>query len=245
MERFQVKIAKKHAVIDAIRDKPAGQLVRFAEGEPFPHKIVGHFCRRGKIIPQFLFHVILLELGMDQKVSGHEEALSRGIHRIEHRIFVFLHVSIVCEGKALHDGQKVHQVAVHPSRFTPDQFGHVGILLLRHDAASRRVRVADLHIGKLLRRPEDDLLGQPAQMGHQQAACTRKFENIVAVADCIDAVLHNSVEMELAGNFVPIDGERRTREGRCTKGRLVEPFVAVVHTIQISLEHRNVCQQMM
>ena len=88
-----------------------------------------------------------------------------------------------------------------------------------------------------MRAPEHDLFCEPAQMGHHDAASGNEFDKIIAVAYCIHAVFNYAVEPELACNHGPVDREGGAGQRRRAERKFIQPFVAVLEPLKVSLEH--------
>ena len=76
---------------------------------------------------------------------------------------------------------RADQGAVHPPRLAPDQLGHVGVLLLGHDGGAGGIGVIQLDELKLPAAPEDDLLGEPGQVHHEDRAGGEELNGKVPV----------------------------------------------------------------
>ena len=74
------------------------------------------------------------------------------------------------------------------------------------------MRVVQLDEGELARAPEDDFLGEPREMHHEDGGGGEEFHDVVAVADGIEAVRVNGVEVKLLRHELAVNGERRARK---------------------------------
>ena len=72
----------------------------------------------------------------------------------------------------------------------------IGVLLLRHQAAAGRGRVRELEEAELLRREEDEVLGDPAQVHHAERRGVEERRDEVAIAADVDAVARDAAEAE-------------------------------------------------
>lgn len=68
----------------------------------------------------------------------------QGIQSIKDAFLIFLHVLVIGQRQALHDGQKTDEVSIDTAGFAANELTHVRILLLRHDRAARGVSVIKL-----------------------------------------------------------------------------------------------------
>ena len=76
--------------------------------------------------------------------------------------------------------------------FAACKLGHVGVFLLRHDAAACGEAVGNADEGKVLAHPDDEFFRQAADVDHDEAGGGGKFDGKVAVAYGIQAVLANA-----------------------------------------------------
>src|SRR5699024_7043762 len=88
---------------------------------------------------------------------------------------------IVSQRDTFHGGEDGDQGAVNAARLSSEKLRDIGILLLRHNAASRAVGVVDLHETVLIGIPEDDLLGKTAEMHHHCGKRREKLDHIISV----------------------------------------------------------------
>ena len=107
---------------------------------------------------------------------------------MEGQLFVFLKVLIVCQRNSLHDGQHGHQGTIDTAGLSADQLRDIRILFLRHNAASGAVRIIHLNKTVLVAVPDDDLLGETAQMHGDRGECCQKLNEIIPVGYGIHAV---------------------------------------------------------
>ena len=107
---------------------------------------------------------------VDVETQRRDQARHRGQQQlelkdgVEHRLLVLLQVPVVRQRLSLQRRQQAGEVADQPTRFAASQFRDVGVLLLRHDRASRRPRVVQRHVAEFGGAPEDDVFGQPGQI---------------------------------------------------------------------------------
>ena len=62
-----------------------------------------------------------------------------------------------------------------------DQFGRIGIALLRHDGGAGGELVGEFHEAELRGRPQDDLFGQRDRWVAQMAAGRKQLQHEIAV----------------------------------------------------------------
>ena len=102
-----------------------------------------------------------------------------------------------------------------------NELQRIGILLLRHQAAAGRRGVRELEESELLRREEDQVLGQPAEVHHSQRRRVQERRDEIAVARRVDAVEHDARETETRGEGVHVDRVARAGNGAGTERQLV------------------------
>ena len=86
------------------------------------------------------------------------------------------------------DRQHGHQSAVDTPGLSADQLSDIRILLLRHDAASSAVGIIHLHEAVLIAVPDDDLLGETAQMHCDRGERSQELDQVITVGYGIHAV---------------------------------------------------------
>ena len=79
-------------------------------------------------------NLLLLHLQGSQHPRRHREAGLEGVDGIKGTFLVFLHVGVIGQGEALHDGEEAEEAPVDPAGLAPEDLGHVRVLLLGHDA---------------------------------------------------------------------------------------------------------------
>jgi hypothetical protein len=124
---------------------------------------------------------------------------------------------------------------VYPPSLSPDEFRHVGILLLGHHAASGAKRIGQLDKVKFLRRPDDQFFAEPGQVHHKKRQGPDDFDHEVAVRHGIQTILRNGRKIEQRCRHLPIDRIVGSGQGAGTErhdikscpGILEAPFVAL------------------
>ena len=116
------------------------------------------------------------------------------VHGVEQRLLVFLVVLVVGQGWPS-SGDQAHQVADHAAGLAARQFGHVRVLLLRHDRAARGEAVGDLDEAKfwLIQMMSSS---QAAHAPCAQAGGGGEFDGEIAVAHGVQAVLANALHAQ-------------------------------------------------
>src|SRR5919106_1269577 len=100
-------------------------------------------------------------------------------------------------------------MAVDTASLAPDQLGDVGVFLLWHDAAAGRESIRELNEAELRAAPQGDLLAQTTEMHHQRGRGGAAFDDEVAIADGIQAILRDGGKIQETGHILAIDGVRR------------------------------------
>src|SRR6266487_3829510 len=77
-----------------------------------------------------------------------------GIESVEYSRLIFLQIAIVGQWETLQDCKQADQMAIHPARLAANEFGDVGVLLVRHHTAAGADSIRKFHEPKFLRRPE-------------------------------------------------------------------------------------------
>ena len=127
--------------------------------------------------------------------------------RLEDRLLGFLHVFVVGERKSLEQQRDRLCCAVKAADFGADEFGEVGIFLLRHGARAGGEGLGQLDEAELGGRVEGDLLGEAAGVEAEHGERLQVFEDEVAVAGCVHAVGGGRGEVEFAGGDGAVEFE--------------------------------------
>ena len=138
--------------------------------------------------------------------------------RIENALLILLHILVVCKGQALQSGKQRHQITVDTASLASDQFGHIGVLLLRHDGRSGGIGIGEFHKLEFPAAPEDDFLGKTGKMHHQNRKCCQKFCTEVPVGHTVQAVSANAVKTQILRFKVPVCIISSTRQGAAANG---------------------------
>ncbi len=95
----------------------------------------------------------LQRFAVGSQVADH--AVHRGqrqhqrVRRVKDLFLVLLHILGIGQRQALHHGEKPNHRAQNPPDLGADQFGGIGVLLLRHDRRTGREPVRQHHEAKL------------------------------------------------------------------------------------------------
>ena len=117
--------------------------MRLPEGDPPAREIVSQFGCKSEVFVKFLFKPPRIERDGGKHSCKDINTGHHRIRRIKKGFLVLLHVPVIGKRQSLHYRQQRDEVAVHTAGLSAYQFGHVGVLLLRHDAAAGRECVTD------------------------------------------------------------------------------------------------------
>ena len=111
-------------------------------------------------------HVCLIKLhGGNHTCKQSDTSLYR-INGIERKLFVFLHIFVICKRDSLHSCKDRCQRTVDTACFSTDKLCDIRVLFLRHDTAACAICIIDLNETVLIGIPKNNLLGKAAQMHH-------------------------------------------------------------------------------
>ena len=186
-------------VLDAQVHQAAHDHIGLPEGHALLHQVVGAVGGVDEAAGGRPLHVVAADRQGVHHGGEHRQALLHRVDGVKEGLLVLLHVLVVGQGQSLHHRQQAHQVAVDPARLAPDQLRHVRVLLLGHDGGAGGVGVVQVHELELPGAPEDDLLGEPGQMHHQDGQGGEQFDHIVPVRDGIHGVVGGLFEAQGLG----------------------------------------------
>ena len=104
-----------------------------AEWHPLPDQIIGKIGGRRKSFERRLSHRPMVRPQMRHHVREGSKAVRHGVNGIEQRLLVFLIILVIGQWLPLHQSQKAEQMAIDPTRLSPNQFRNIGVFLLRHN----------------------------------------------------------------------------------------------------------------
>ena len=211
--------------------------MRVTEGHTLLYEVVGDVRRSGKTSRRRIAHSARVERDMLEQFVKDGQAGKHRLFRVEQRLFILLEVLVIGEGKPLNRRQHSHETAVHAAGFAADEFGDIGIFLLRHDGGTRRILVGDVDEAELVRRIDDEILAEARKVRHQGGAAEEVFRHEIAVGNGIERVLRNFGEGEEARRHSAVDGEVGTRERAAAERHYVGALVAVGKALDVAQEH--------
>src|SRR2546430_8959496 len=127
--------------------------------------------------------------------------------RGEQGFFVFLEVTLVTRRQSFERHEQTEKSTGDTAGFAANQFPAIGIFLLRHKTAARRVLVGQDEVGKFLRCENHEVLGKARKMCGHPAESKQIIERKIAVADSIEAVRRDAGKSKLARNRGAINRE--------------------------------------
>ena len=101
---------------------------------------------------------------------------------------------------------------------SPQQLGHVGVLLLREHGAAGGEGVVEMDETELLGRPQRQLLAQPGEVDAQEGQVEERLGHEVPVADGVQGVLEPAGEAQVGSHRVGIEVERGAGQGARPQG---------------------------
>src|SRR6516162_653625 len=118
----------------------------------------------------------------------------------------------------------------------PNVLKRYWVVLLRHNARSRRHIVADLGQAKLIGCPDVKILSQPAQRHAQDRESRQNLGHIVPCRYSVDRVFDQAGKPGQACQHLAVKGEARRIEGTCSEGAAVDDLVGLPQAKVITLE---------
>jgi hypothetical protein len=136
-------------------------------------------------------------------------------------------------------------VARHAAALAARQFGHVGVLLLRHDRRARAEAVGQVDEADARRHPDDELFRQARDVRHHQRGCRAELDGEVAVGHRVERVLAHAFEAQRAGHPFAVDRVTGAGECRGTERQPIDPAPAIGQALDIAREHFHIGHQVM
>ena len=161
-------------------------------------------------------------LRMHPEPRGHQaEHAQRGAgrrHAVHVDLLGLLQVAVVAAGQGLDNGAGGGMVPQHARRLGADQLEHVGIVLLRHDAAAGAELRRQREVAELGHREEDQILGQARGGQHEleQRAEDHRLALAAGVAGVEDVVVRGG-EPQQAGGQPAVERQRHPVAGGRTE----------------------------
>ena len=184
----QRQVFQNGVLLNAPGNQLPGNLVGAAEGKTLLHQIVRKVGGVDEALLGSQLHIGGVGLHGGDHGNEHLQAHLHSVHRIEDGLLILLHILVVGQGQTLQGGEQAHQVAVDTTGLATNQLCHVGILLLGHDGRAGGEGVAQLHELKLPAGPQNDLLGETAQVHHENGDAAHKLQAEIPVGNAVDGV---------------------------------------------------------
>lgn len=124
----------------------------------------------------------------------------------------------------------------------PQQLQAVRVLLLGHEGRARRVGIRQADEAELGGRVDDQVLGPPANVLHQEAAPLQRLEDKVAVGHGAHGVPQQALEAQLLGHHLPVDAEGVACQRSTAEGASVNPLADLAQPLEVVGEGEAVAQ---
>src|SRR2546423_6823484 len=125
------------------------------ERHTLAHEQVREIGRRREVAAKGGRHAVTTEVSRRDHFLERREKSYECVDGIEQWLLVLLHVLVIRERNPLHNGEERQEITEDTASLAPRELRHVGILLLRHDAASGRDAVVQLDKCELPTAPEN------------------------------------------------------------------------------------------
>ena len=240
LELAQGEVAECLFVLEAVSYDLARDRVGIAEGNALLGEVVGNVGRRREALACGLEHGVGVEGHLLEHGVEDGNAVEHRLFGVEERLLVLLQILVVGKGERLERREEARKVADDPPALAADEFGDVGILLLRHDGGARRVGVGDLPEAELVRGIEDGVLGEAGEVQHDFGEAEEVFRHEVAVGHGVDGAARDVVELQKRARDLAVDGEGGARERRAAEGHHVDALPAVLQPVHVAQEHLGI-----
>ena len=243
-EFFHGHVFEPLALLDAEMHGASCDGVCFSERHAFLHEVVGKVGGVGEVFRDGAFHDVAFDRHAAQECCVDGEAEFHRVDGVEHAFLVLLQILVVGKRQTLDDREHRHEVSDDASRLAAHKLGDVGILLLRHHGGACAVGIVQLDEGEFARAPEDDFLGEPREMHHEDGGGGEEFHDVVAITDGIEAVRVDGVEVKLLRHELTVDGERRSRKRTRAERHDVRTLIDAQKARKVACEHGEVGEHM-
>src|SRR5258708_1690260 len=195
LEFVEREIDQLAAFFQALLHRLGDDLVGFAKG----HAVAGQIGGGGEGVHEAGLaggpHAAGVEIYAAHEACGDFQAILGGDRAFKKRLLHFLQIFVVGERQALHgDGQR-HLVADDSGGLAANQLQRVRVFLLRHGAASRRIRLGQQDEAVLGGGKQNELLGPAAQVDGNHRERVDELDGEVAVAGGVHAVGGGAAEV--------------------------------------------------
>src|SRR6185369_15829262 len=215
-------------------------LVRFTERHSLSHEIVCELRRIHVTTRRCRSRSLFINSDIPQHRSRYTQTRRGRIERIKHRLLVFLHVFVVCERQSLQRCERRHQIAKHTPSLAAHELHRVRILLLRHQARTRRDRITELEKPELARRVKNDVFSKSRQVDHDQRTRAQKLHREIPIAHGVETVARNSFEAKRRCQCFAINWKRCARQRRRAERHHVYTSTHLREALSIAFKHLDV-----
>ena len=189
-----------------------------------------------------------MDLHRIQHRDQHLQAVRHRIDDIKERLFVLLHIFIICEAQPFLHRQQRHQIPIDTSALTADELTDIRVLLLWHDAGAGGKRIVQLTEAKFPGTPQDDLLTDPRQMHHQDRAVGCQLHAIIPIRHPVHRIVGDLRKAQLFTDIIAVDRIGRRCQRSAAQRHLIHQLKSVVqpHTVSaqhVAIRHIHVCQR--
>ena len=130
------ELVHRTVVLYAPADGVADFFVRVAEGHAAKHEVFRNVGREDEAVGEAAVRLFFVDFDVREERRQYGEDELEAVERAEEAAFVVLQVAVVCERDAFHHCEEVYERAGELARLAAQQFEHVGVLFLRHDAGT-------------------------------------------------------------------------------------------------------------
>jgi hypothetical protein len=178
-----------------------------------------------------------------QHVGIDRQRVGQRVDAVEQRLLVFLVVFVVGQRLALHQRQEGDQVAIDATGLAAHQFGHVRVLLLRHDRRAGAEAVSQIDEAEARAHPQDQFFRQSGQVGHHQRGRGGEFDREVAIGHRVERVFAHRLEAELVGDELAVDRIAGAGQRGGAERQPVDAAAAVGHALGVARQHLEIGEQ--
>ena len=183
-----VRLVELAAELLAAPHAGAGDLVGHPERHALADQPLGDVGGEREALRRQLGHPAGVELQRRDHPGHRRQQHLQGVHGVEDRLLVLLQVAVVGQRQRLERREQPGQVPDQPAGLAAGELGDVGVLLLRHDARPRRPGVVQPDEAELPGRPEDQLLGEAADVHAELGADEGELGDEVPRRRAVDRV---------------------------------------------------------
>ena len=168
--------------------------MRVPEGQAFFDQIVSEVSGEQKWIAGCRPADRTVDLHRRDHFRIHGQRHFQSVNGVEQPLFVLLQVAVIGHGQSLQRGEQADQITNEAAAFAPGEFGHIRVFLLRHQAATGRVRIIQRDERKFCAGPENDVFGKARQMHATQGDDKKQLRHEITIADSIHAVARHPIK---------------------------------------------------